>query len=315
MSRRQFSNEHLRRSLSGLLSFPLTPFGQDSSIDCRALAGLIDIALTAGATGFFVACGTGEFNALTRQEFQLVVTTAVRKVRGRVPVFAGAGGGTAVAIEFVQIAAEAGADGVLVLPPYLVEAPSDGLAAHYLAIAAATDLRVVVYQRANAVFEPVTVERLVKAENIIGFKDGVGQIERLHRIRATVGDRLIYMNGMPTAELYAGALAACGARGYSSALLNFVPEIASEFYSAFCANDAVTMNSTLDRAVLPFVEIRNRRAGYAVSLVKAGARLRGLAVGSVRPPLADPTAPDEADMKKLLQRLGLDHNLIRAAAA
>jgi 5-dehydro-4-deoxyglucarate dehydratase len=91
---------------------------------------------------------------------------------------------------------------------------------------------------------------------------------------------------------------------YSSAVFNFVPRTALEFYRALVAGDRGTVDGLLDRFFLPLIEIRNRGAGYAVSIVKAGCRLVGRDGGRVRPPLRD-LGPDEtARLGELIARLG-----------
>lgn len=218
------------------------------------------------------------------------------------PVVAGTGHGTALAREYVAAAESAGADGLLILPPYL-DAPQRGLVGHYRAIADSTRLGVLVYQRGTTMFEPSTLEQIAESPNVIGFKDGVGQTERIQRIRAVLGERLVYLNGMPTAEVYVGALRACGVTTYSSALLSFWPEVSIGFYRALRAGDSSAADHLLKRAILPFAEMRNRGVGYAVSLVKTGARLRGLPVGSVRSPLADPKPDHQTALAGLLADL------------
>jgi len=296
--------------LQGLLAFPLTPFTASGDIDTRALRNEVEMLLANKCAAIFPAGGTGEFFSIAPAEYRTVIETCVDQVRGRIPVIGGAGYGTRLAQQFAQAAEEAGADGVLVLPPYLVKGPQHGLAEHYLAVAGATRLGVIIYQRDATLFEPRTVEKIAQLENVIGFKDGVGDSDRLQRIVSAVGDRLVFMNGMPTAEVYARNLATCGVRTHSSALLTFMPEISVAFANAFAAGDDAAMDDLLSRAILPFAEIRDRVPGYAVSLVKAGARLRGLPVGSVRPPLADPSAADEEDLRLLLAKLELDHLLL-----
>jgi 5-dehydro-4-deoxyglucarate dehydratase len=303
------SPEALKLSLQGLLAFALTPFDASGDIDTRTLRNEVEMLLTTKCAAVFTAGGLGEFFSLAPAEYKSVVETCVDQVRGRIPVVAGAGYGTRLAREFVQVAEEAGADGVLLLPPYLVSAPQHGLAEHYLAVASASRIGVIIYQRDAAVFEPRTVEMIARIENVIGFKDGVGDVDRLQRTSKVVGDRLVFMNGMPTAEVYARSLAACGVRTYSSALLAFMPEISVAFGMAFETGDQATMDDLLNRAIIPFADIRRRVPGYAVSLVKAGARLRGIPVGQVRPPLADPSRADEEDLRRLLEELELDHRL------
>ena len=301
----RFSPEELRSSLDGLLAFPLTPFTDDDGVHLPVLREGIERLLGAGVAGVFPACGTGEFFSLSPAEYSQVVSACVEQVGGRVPVVAGTGYGTALARSFAAAAEEAGADGLLVLPPYLVSGGPEGLEDHYRAVARSTRLGIILYQRDQAIFEPETVERLAAAPNVIGFKDGAGEAERLLRIRGRTAGRLILLNGMPTAEIHARSLAACGARAYSSAILNFMPEVATRFYRAMREGDEGAMDSLLERAVLPFAEIRRRRPGYAVALVKAGARLRDVPVGRVRPPLGEVRPEDEKDLRDLLASLEL----------
>jgi 5-dehydro-4-deoxyglucarate dehydratase len=297
----------LRSALDGLLAFSLTPFSADGGVDLDALREHVEQLVSHRCAAIFPACGTGEFFSLSLREYRDVVATCVDQVAGRVPVVSGAGYGTALAREFAAAAESAGADGVLVLPPYLVDAPQQGLVNHYTAVASSTRLGIVVYQRGTAVFEPTALEQIAAAHNVIGFKDGVGQIDRIQRLRARVGERLVYMNGMPTAEIYASAMMACGVMTYSSALLTFLPEVSVSFQRALIAGDAPTAESLLKQAIVPFVEIRRRGVGYAVSLVKAGARLRGLRVGRARPPLTDPGPDDEDALRRLLADLDCEH--------
>ncbi|HEY1617044.1 MAG TPA: 5-dehydro-4-deoxyglucarate dehydratase [Streptosporangiaceae bacterium] len=296
----------LRAALDGLLAFSLTPFAADGGLDRDALREHVEQLISHRCAAIFPACGTGEFFSLSLPEYRDVVATCVDQVAGRVPVVAGTGYGTVLAREFAAAAESAGADGLLVLPPYLIDAPQLGLVDHYTAVASSTRLGIIVYQRGTALFEPTALEQIAAAPNVIGFKDGLGQIDRIQRLRARVGDRLVYMNGMPTAEIYAGAMMACGVTTYSSALLTFWPEVSVAFQRAMLAGDAATAESLLKQAVLPFAEIRDRGAGYAVALVKAGARLRGLRVGRVRAPLADPGPDDEDALRALLSDLGCE---------
>ena len=106
----------------------------------------------------------------------------------------------------------AGADGILLLPPYLTEAGQAGLVEHVSAVCAATDLGVIVYTRANAVLSADTAvaDLADRCPNLVGFKDGVGDIEQMTRIYARLGDRLIYVGGLPTAEMFALPLPGAG---------------------------------------------------------------------------------------------------------
>ncbi|MET7402046.1 5-dehydro-4-deoxyglucarate dehydratase [Dactylosporangium sp. NPDC005572] len=282
--------------LHGLLSFPLTPFTEDGKVNLAVLADHVEQQLAAGPSGLFVACGTGEFTSLSMQEYRDVVGTAVRVAAGRVPVFAGTGGGPQLARDFAAAAAETGADGLLLLPPYLVSSTPAGLVEHVRFVAEATPLPITVYQRANAVLDPAAAVALLDVPTVAGIKDGRGDVSAMLRlvtaIRTSGHPRAAefgFLNGLPTAELSVQAYRAIGVESYSSAVLCFVPDIATAFYRAVSAGDAATAQTLLAAFYLPFVALRDLVPGYAVSLVKAGARLAGLDVGAVRPPLLDPT--------------------------
>lgn len=279
----------------GPLFFPVTAYGPDGGIDLAAFRAHVRAGVDAGAAAVFACCGTGEFHALSPEEFRLCVRAAVEESAGRVPVLAGTGHGTALAIAYARAAEEEGADGLLAMPPYLVVADQPGLIRHYTELAAATSLDVIVYQRDNAVFAPDTVVALSRVERIIGLKDGLGDLDLMQRIVSAVrtaepGRDFLYFNGLPTAELTGLAYRGIGIGLYSSAVFAFAPDIALAFHRALTTGDDKTVNRLLDGFFVPLVELRNRGRGYAVSLVKAGVRLGGLDVGEVRPPLCEPTA-------------------------
>ncbi|MDJ0461783.1 5-dehydro-4-deoxyglucarate dehydratase [Streptomyces sp. H27-C3] len=291
--------------LDGLLFFPVTAYGPDGGLDLEVFRAHVRAGIDSGAAAVFACCGTGEFHALTPEEFRDCVAAAVQEAAGRVPVVAGAGYGTALAIQYAKAAEAAGADGLLAMPPYLVVADQKGLLRHYTALAAATSLDVIVYQRDNAIFAPETVVGLAQVPRIIGFKDGHGDIDLMQRIVSRVrrelpGHPFLYFNGLPTAELTGLAYRAIGVTLYSSAVFCFAPDIALAFHKALNNGDDVTANRLLDHFFVPLVELRNAGRGYAVSLVKAGVRLGGLDVGEVRPPLNEPDASHVKELAELI---------------
>ena len=298
--------EQLKVTMSaGLLSFPITDF--DSAGDFRAdtYARRLEWLMPYGATVLFAAGGTGEFFSLTAQDYSAVVRTAVDTCRGGVPIVAGAGGPTRQAIAFAQEAERLGAQGVLLLPHYLTEAGQEGLAAHVEAVCRAVKLGVIIYNRGACRLQAETLVKLAeRCPNLIGFKDGNGEIELMVTIRRKLGDRFAYLGGLPTAEVYAAAYKALGVPVYSSAVFNFIPKTAMEFYRAVAADDHGTMGRLLDTFFLPYLEIRNRKPGYAVSIVKAGAKLVGRDAGPVRPPLVDLNTEECARLATLVQGLG-----------
>ena len=287
--------ELAQRIGAGLLSFPVTPFTSALAFDERRYRDNLAWLSGFDVAGLFAAGGTGEFFSLSPAEVESVVRAAADEVRGRLPVLAGAGYGTAIAVEMAEAAERAGADGILLLPPYLVFSEQDGLAAHVEAVCRATRLGVIVYNRDNAVLAEDTLARLCeKCPNLVGYKDGIGDIELMQRIRLRMGDRLVYVGGLPTAETFALPYLDMGVTTYSSAVFNFVPEFATSFYAAVRARDHARIDTGLREFILPLVAIRNRRKGYAVSMIKAGMKAIGRDSGPVRPPLTDLT-PEEFD--------------------
>jgi 5-dehydro-4-deoxyglucarate dehydratase len=298
----QYSLQELRSTLSaGLLSFPITHFDQDYAFDEAAYRRNLEWLSGYPVAGLFAAGGTGEFFSLTPREVKLVVTAAVEQLAGRVPVIAPAGSGTAQAIEMAQMAEASGADGILLFPPYLTECDAEGVAEHVIRVCRATRLGVIVYSRANATLGDVSVARIAdQCPNLIGYKDGVGDIDRMTRVHNRLGDRLTYIGGLPTAETYALPYLEMGVTTYSSAIFNFLPEWALKFYAAVRARDHAFIQRELREFVLPYTLIRNRRAGYAVSIVKAGMKAVGRPAGPVRTPLSDLTAEELEMLKQLI---------------
>ncbi|MBQ1163204.1 5-dehydro-4-deoxyglucarate dehydratase [Streptomyces sp. A73] len=290
-----------RRLGSGLLSFPVTHFRPDLSFDEDAYREHIARLARHQVGGLFAAGGTGEFFSLTSAEVARVVAAAVRTAPQDTPILAPAGYGTKAAVEFAVAAERAGADGVLLFPPYLTEAGQQGLAQHGAVVCPATPLGVDVYSPANAVYTADTLHPLADAcPNLIGYKDGVGDIETATRVHARLGDRLTLIGGLPTAETYARPYLELGVTTYSSALFNFVPELALEFYGAVRDRRHEVVSKLLTDFVLPYTALRDRRPGYAVSIVKAGMTATGRSAGPVRPPLTDLTADELAELTALI---------------
>ncbi|MGW0552341.1 5-dehydro-4-deoxyglucarate dehydratase [Streptomyces sp. Wb2n-11] len=301
----QFSPDEAARKLgSGLLSFPVTHFRADFSFDEAAYRENIARLGAFSPAGLFAAGGTGEFFSLTGREVAEVVAATVREAPEGLPVVAPAGGGTATAVELAQQAERDGAHGILLLPPYLTEASQEGLAAHVKAVCRATRLGVILYSRANAVYDETTVAELADScPNLIGFKDGVGDLELMTRIHSRLGDRLVYIGGLPTAEMFALPYLEMGVTTYSSAIFNFLPRFALDFYDAVRARDSAGVRRRLDDFVLPYCAIRRRRPGYAVSIVKAGMTVAGHPAGPVRTPLTDLTEAEVAELSDLVKKV------------
>ncbi|WP_213908664.1 5-dehydro-4-deoxyglucarate dehydratase [Stutzerimonas nitrititolerans] len=290
---------------SGLLSFPVTDFDQQGDFSRSGYIKRLEWLAPYGAKALFAAGGTGEFFSLTPQEYPEVIRTAVDTCAGQVPILAGVGGPTRQAIAYAQEAERLGAKGLLLLPHYLTEASQDGVAAHVEQVCKSVKIGVVVYNRNVCRLTASHLEQLVeRCPNLVGYKDGLGDVELMVSIRRRLGDRLAYLGGLPTAEVYAAAYKALGVPVYSSAVFNFIPQTAMRFYEAVSRDDHETVGKLIDDFFLPYLDIRNRRKGYAVSIVKAGARIAGHDAGPVRAPLTE-LLPDEYErLAALIEKQG-----------
>lgn len=295
------NNDLKERIRTGLLSFPVTPFDDSGNFAPSPFKAHLEWLSDYPVAGLIVAGGTGEMFSLTPSEIVEVVKTA-KDAQPKQPIIAGCGYGTRLACELAQSIEAEGCDGILLLPHYLIDAPEDGIEAHIRDVCKATKMSVIVYNRGLSRVYADMIERLAnECSNLIGFKDGTGDIDTVRRNTLRMGDRLSYIGGMPTHELFAQAYRGAGMPTFSSAVFNFVPETALSFHKALVAGDDATCEALLRDFYYPFTKIRDRKIGYAVSAIKAGVRLRGFEAGLLRSPLTDLTGEEMEMMQDLIQ--------------
>lgn len=293
-------------SEGGVLAFPLSCFTDDGQqVDTSAFEAHLKWHIGFGPGALFVCCGTGEFTSLTIDEYSTLVKTAVEAAAGETPVIAGVGYGWPLAQMFAAAAEAAGADGILLLPHYLVSAPPSGVLEHVRRVAAATVLPLIVYQRGLANYSVADVMALAAVPNIIGLKDAMSDFAELQHMTIAAPSDFLFFNGTPTAELQYRPYASIGIPAYSSAVHSCTPEIARAFFAAAAERDTATMDRLLVEFYYPLIDIRDRVPGYAVALIKEAARLRGQRVGPVRAPLTDPAGADSRDLEAVV-RHGLE---------
>ncbi|MCK5440807.1 MAG: 5-dehydro-4-deoxyglucarate dehydratase [Maribacter sp.] len=283
----------------GLLSFPVTDMDEKGQFNPATFADRLEWFVGHEVSAVFVAGGTGEFFSLSRDEYRHIVNLTTATIKGRVPVISSIGRSIPEAVDFAHMAEEAGIDALLLMPPYLTESPKEGIYEYAKSIIQQTKLPVIYYNRANGTLSCEQIKKLAKAcPNLIGLKDGTGNMQELNDTIKTIGDRLVYIGGVPTAEIISEAYLSIGVNTYSSAVFNFVPELANQFYRSLRAGDTEKVNVLIKEFFIPFVRLRSKKKGYAVSLIKAGARLIGKSAGDVRAPLV---MPDPEEIKELEQ--------------
>ncbi len=294
MSQREFAAR-----LRGVFGFPVTPFKNDLSLDLAALERNVDEMAEWPFCAMVAAGGTGELYSLTPGEAELVVRTAVSAVNGRMPVVAGTGFNAALGTEIAQRAERAGAEAILILPPYYIASPESGLFAYYEAIASATSLPVMIYSRDWAVFTPEMVARLSdRLPSLVAWKDGQGDIRRLQRIMNFNGDRLAWFGGL--GDDCAPGYFAAGVQAYTSSISNLSPRLSLDIADAGVRGDFTRLNTLMERYVHPLYAIRERVKGYEVAAMKAAMEMLGMPAGPVRPPLMNCRPEDLADLAALM---------------
>lgn len=291
-----------RRIAEGILAFPATPFDASDAVDVEAFQGQLAHLAAYRPSAIVAAGGAGELFSLSPAEHELVIRAAV-EATPEVPVVAGVGFGVAIACDMARTAEQLGATALLVFPPYLIASEQEGLAAYVEAICRSVSLAVVVYSRGNGVLAPATALRLAeRCPNLVALKDGTGDFESLTILKERAGDRLVLINGVPTAEMIALQCFSIGIRSYTSAVFTFLPGLAARYFEAVRDGDRDTFERLLREFYVPLSAIRSRRRGYAVSIMKAGLRIVGRSAGPVRPPLVDLSASEEAELAALIER-------------
>ncbi len=287
---------------NGLLSFPVTDMDQERNVNSENYRQRLEWFLTYDVSAIFVAGGTGEFFSLSASEYSQIVEIAAQKKQGNIPIVSSIGYSIPAAIEFAEIAEKAGIDALLLMPPYLTHGPQEGIYRYAETIINHTSLPVIYYNRANGVLSAEFIYQLAKScPNLIGLKDGTGNIQELNDIIKTVGDRLVYIGGVPTAEIISEAYLSIGVNTYSSAVFNFVPELALHFYQLLRNGSKEKVKQIIQEFYIPVVRLRSRKKGYAVSLVKAATQLIDKDAGPVRFPLVMPTEKELEELASIIQ--------------
>jgi 5-dehydro-4-deoxyglucarate dehydratase len=294
----------IRASLEdGLLSFPITDFDKDGKFNPEGYSARLEWFVTHHVSSIFVAGGTGEFFSLSESEYKQIVTVTAEVVKEKIPMISSVGRSIPDAIAYAKIAEKAGMNALLLMPPYLTECPQEGIYQYAKSIMNNTSLPVIYYNRANGVLSTEYIQKLAdQCQNFIGLKDGTGSMQELNDAIKSVGKRLSYIGGVPTAEIISEAYLSIGVNTYSSAVFNFVPALANRFYASLRAGNKETVAKIIKDFFIPFVRLRGRKNGYAVSLIKAGAKIIGRSAGDVRAPLTMPSAEEIGMLEEIIKR-------------
>jgi 5-dehydro-4-deoxyglucarate dehydratase len=290
-----------RNKLAGVVGFPVTPFQPDHSLDLEGLRALVRWMVQHPFCSLVAAGGTGEYYSLTVEEHRQVVEAAVQETAGKMPVIVGVGIHPHIAIEQAKNAAAAGADALLLMPPYYTNAHDDGLLEYYAAIAGATPLACLIYSRDWVNLSSAMVERLAnRIPNLVALKDGQADARVLQRIMNRLGDRLVWIGG--AGDDMVPSYYALGIRCYTSSISNIAPRLSLQLHDRAAALDSASVLRLMTNYVMPLYNMRARKRGYEVSMMKKAMEILGMPAGPVRPPLPNIRPEEETELRGLMDR-------------
>jgi 4-hydroxy-2-oxoglutarate aldolase len=299
------SNARLIENLSGiLLPFP-TPFDQNIDVDAPALRRNLSRWNETGVAGYVALGSTGERVHLDERECLSVIEAARSCVPSRMAFVVGAGQQSRRAtIDEVRLVAGAGADAVLAITPhfYRAEMTQDALVNHYLAVADASPVPLLLYsvpQLTNVALAPETIARLSRHENIVGVKDSSGDVLALAETHRLVPEDFAVLTGNGSA-LYPALCV--GAKGGILAVGCIAPRLAVAIYQAFAAGEHERARSAQARLAIATRGVLGR---YGIGGLKAALDMLGYTGGKVRAPLVCVSEDARREIAKVLKESGL----------
>ncbi len=287
---------------TGIIPAMVTPFHPDESLNEEALRQLTNHLIEGGAHGLFPTGSQGEFYALTPQERAEVWAVVLDEAAGRVPVYAGTGAPTTrEVIRMNDMAEDIGVDAVSVITPYFISPTDDELYRHYIAIADATSLPVILYSNPGRTgglrLATELVANLSSHENIVGIKDSSGDLTQTMAYIEASEDDFAVLLGRDTL-IYAGLIH--GAQGAITATANVDPALVVEIYEAFVAGE-------LDRALDAQHRLAPLRRAFGLGtfpvVVKEALTMIGIPAGPARSPVGSLAPSQREELERVIAGL------------
>ncbi len=287
---------------TGCAAALVTPF-RGGDVDFPALEKLIEHQIAGGCAAVVVCATTGESAVLSYPEHKAIVGAAVRCVRGRLPVIAGAGSNsTEHALTLLRQAEEAGADATLLVTPYYNKTSQSGLIRHYHFLADRAEKPIILYDvpsRTGMSISPETLAELSRHPRIVGLKAAGTDLDAFSRSLRLCSPDFSFYSGNDSLTL---PLMALGAKGVISVCANLIPEAMSELVRLCLAGDYRDASS-LHYEYLELMEALFTDVNPIP--VKAAMAAAGLCSGQLRLPLTDLSGEKLARLRSLLRRYGL----------
>jgi 4-hydroxy-tetrahydrodipicolinate synthase len=287
--------------IQGIIPAMVTPLDDQEELDESRLRRLVDFLIEAGVHGLFPIGSQGEFYAFSPEEKRRVWEIVVEQAAGRVPVYAGTGAiTTRQVIELNNIAEQAGVDAVSVLSPFFISPTEAELYDHYVAIAEATSLPVLLYNnpgRTGVKLSVGLVARLGQHPNIVGIKDSSGDLTlTIEMVHQTANDFAVLMGR--DSLIYAGLQH--GIKGAIAATANVVPTLVVEIYQAFLEGDLARSRAAQEK-LLP-LRLAFELGTFPV-VVKDAMNMIGVPVGPARRPLQSLTGDATDKLRDVLEKV------------
>ena len=298
------SPTELRANLKGIVGFGVTPFFRNLQINVEALRHNAE-HLTQHCDVVIPLGHNGELFSLTPEEQKIVARTVIDVVHKRRPVIVGVGLSVAVASEMAKSAEAAGADGILILPPY-GQTNDDGLYEYYRSIALATSLGVVLFQTPSFNFSLNLLQRLATLPNIVGMKDEHGDMKQFVRQWKVARDSIKPMCGV--GEILAPSYFALGVDVFTSGIVNFMPKTSKTLLELLRGRNFEAASRLVEEEVIPIFDLRAKRPGYMTLVIKEAMNLCGMNAGPARPPICSLSEPEREELRSILIRLNLLKN-------
>ena len=279
-----------------------TPFTADDAVDEGTLRRHIRFLLESGVHGVIPTGSTSEFASLSEGERKRIVDITLDEVDGRVPVVAGAAAvSTRDTIMYSQYAESAGADGVMIVPPYYCHPTERELVQHYQAVAESIHLPIMLYNNpwtSGVDMLPTLVARLAEIENVSYVKESSGDMRRVSEIMRLCGDRMTVFCG---ADNLALEMLAVGVQGWVAAPANAIPRQCVQLYELVAVKKDLEQARELYLKMLPYFTALE--SGQFVQYVKASLEILGKPIGAPRRPLLRPAEEDYRKLEEILRAM------------
>jgi len=290
----------LQNRIRGLYTIMITPFQPDGSLDEEGLRTATDRLIAADVDGLIVNGTLGEFYAMSMEEIRRSNAIVAEHAAGRVPVFAGAShSSTQEAIDLAKAAEAAGADGVMLTPPYFSKPPAAGVIRHFELVSDAIEIGIMLYNthRSGVDLTADLIDQLADIDNVVAIKQGSRDIVDLDRTITRAADRIAVL-GVEESML---AAPAHGAVGFTSAGSGVFPTLIKAIWSSASAGDferARRLNAFWEE-----YRTFHQVVGMPSSTHKAALRFKGLPSGPVRPPMIELTDAQVAEVQRMVTRI------------